>query len=64
MKPRSQALSRYVQEMRLSVEARTFRVTDVTILEGGGDEVVLTFSEAEEGKVLDPGLFDLTHPTP
>jgi len=64
LEPKSAALSPYIQEMQLLVEARTYQVTEVTILEGGGDKVVLSFSQTELNKPLDAGLFDLARPKP
>jgi outer membrane lipoprotein-sorting protein len=64
LKPKSKAMAKYLLELRLAVDRATYRVSDVFIVESGGDEVRLSFSSQEENSELDEKLFDPYHPLP
>jgi outer membrane lipoprotein carrier protein len=62
LKPKGQALGRYLSGLEFSIDPARQRVVRLRLLEPGGDSTEVRFSHELENAALDPQLFDLDHP--
>jgi outer membrane lipoprotein carrier protein len=62
LKPKGQALGRYLSELKFTIEPQRHRVLELALLEPGGDATVVRFSHQVEDQPLDASVFDLDHP--
>ncbi len=62
LKPKGPALARYLSELRFSIDPQRHRVTQLELLEPGGDATRVRFIHPLEDQPLDARLFDLDRP--
>jgi len=62
LKPKGQALARYLSELKFVIEPQRHRVIELALLEPGGDATLVRFSHQVEDQPLDAQVFDLDHP--
>ena len=62
LKPKGQALAKYLSGLEFSIDPKRKRVVRLKLLEPGGDDTDVRFSHEKEDAALDAKLFDLDHP--
>jgi outer membrane lipoprotein-sorting protein len=62
--PRSEKLLQNIKAIEITVENRSYHVTQVVIRESASDAVTITFSGQRDNLIFDPGMFDLNQPGP